>query len=147
MAAPLEDDEAILDYYDRIDRRYADFFVTYTIYNKLTGKIYSGTTRGYGSEPPQEAVRRRHREHVREGKTLEKGWEPAILDQCSPSKSAILGRERMLILFYRAKGMAAPENKNLPLGPKNAPAFMNRALRLFGPIPEEGVHRPLAGDE
>ena len=128
-------------------RRYADFFVTYTIYNRLTGKIYSGTTRGYGSQPPQEAVRRRYEEHIREGKTPEAGWEPAVLDQCSPSKSAIPGRERMLILFYRGKDMAAPENKNLPLHPQHAPKFINRALKVFGPLPEEGVHRPFPADE
>ncbi len=147
MAIPLEEDEAFLDYYDLCSSRRGLYFVTYTIYNKLTGKIYSGMTHGYRSTPPEEAVKTRYKQHVREGKTPEKGWEPAVLDQCSPSKSAILGRERMLILFYRARGMAAPENKHLPLYPENAQKFINRALKVFGPLPEAGVHRPLAGDE
>src|ERR1051326_4794986 len=97
----FDEDEAYLDNHawrESINR----YFVTYTIYNKITGKIYSGMTHGYHSEPPEEAARARYKEHVRKGKTLEAGWEPAVLDQWSASKSAILGRERMLILFYRS---------------------------------------------
>ena len=141
----FDEDEAYLDCYDAMNE--GRYYVTYTIFNKITGKVYSGMTHGYGSEPPQEAVRTRYKEHKRWRMTPEKGWEPAVLDQCSTSKSAILGRERMLILFYRNKGLAASENQNLPLHPQSAPAFINRALKLFGPLPEEGVHRPLAVEE
>ncbi len=143
----FDEDEAFLDSYDAREARGRRYFITYTIYNKITGRVYAGMTHGYGSEPPQEAVRRRYKQHAREGKALEKGWEPAVLDQYSTSKSAILGRERMLILFYRAKGMAAPENQNLPLHPGDAQRFINRAFILFGPLAEAGVHRPLAVDE
>jgi len=136
----FDEDEAYLDYYDSMSAKGGRYFVTYTMYNRITGKIYSGMTHGYCSSPPEEAVRKRCKDHMRRIMTAEEGWEPAVLDQCSPSKSAILGRERMLILFYRAKGLAAPENKNLPLHPKWAQIYINRALKLFGPLPEEGVH-------
>lgn len=144
----FDEDEADLDFYDWLASGHGWYcFMTYTMYNRITGKVYSGMTHGYPSNPPEEAVRKRCKQHMHVIMTAEKGWEPAVLDQCSPSKSVILGRERMLILFYRAKGMAAAENKNLPLHPKWAQKYINRALKLFGPLPEEGVHRPLAADE
>lgn len=144
MTMPVSDEDLkSLDTYDRFSGNYADFFVTYTLYNWLTGKIYSGMARGYHSESPDDAMRRRYHEHVRLGKTLEEGWEPPVLDQISVSKSTIRGREQMLVEFYRSRGLAAPENRILPISPKNALLYIARALSVFGPIPEEGVHKPL----
>lgn len=84
MTMPVSDEDLkSLDTYDRFSGNYADFFVTYTLYNWLTGKIYSGMARGYHSESPDDAMRRRYHEHVRLGKTLEEGWEPPVFDQIS----------------------------------------------------------------
>lgn len=133
----------LLDVCDKLSGSYAEFFVTYTLYNWLTGKIYSGMARGYQSESPDDAMRRRYHEHIRAGKTLKEGWEPPVLDQMSVSRSSIRGREQMLVEFYRSRGLAASENKILPLSPKRAMPYIARALNVFGPIPEDGVHKPL----
>lgn len=57
----------------------------------------------------------------------------------SANRALVRGREQMLVEFYRSRGLAASENKILPLSPKRAMPYIARALSVFGPIPEDGV--------
>lgn len=120
---------------------YRHTYETYTMYNERTGEIYSGKTSG--SAGPIENVAERYTEHVASGKTPERGWQPAVLDQTSPDSRAIDAREVQLQYDYQRQGKAPPIDKyHRGASPRRAPEMIATAEQTFGPVPAGGIHHP-----
>ncbi len=88
-------------------------YQTYTKTNPTTGEVYSGRTSGTGV-PADNVAKRDARHHMNS-----KGFGKAKLDQTSPNKDAIRGREQQLI---EAHG-----------GPKSEGGTSGNAINGIGP--------------
>lgn len=110
-------------------------YQTYTRYNPLTGKCYSGRTSGY--DEPQTNIRNRAL-----GQPLlnAEGFSPPVLDRSSGNYSSIRGREQQLIDINGGAQSAGGTSRNMINGisPYNPfrPMYFDDANAEFGsPVP------------
>ncbi len=110
-------------------------YQTYTRYNPLTGDCYSGRTSGDGT--PEQNVRNRGY-----GQPLlnAEGFMPPVLDQSSPDKDAIRGREQQIIDLNGGARSSGGSSRNMINGisPWNFQRqnYLDAATNQFGtPVP------------
>ena len=107
-------------------------YQTYTKTNKITGKVYSGRTSGYGL--PADNVAKRDKNHH----MTPKGYGPAQLDRTSSNRQAIRGREQQLIDYHGGAQSTGGKSGNAINGigdnNKKRKEYIKAAIKEFGKL-------------